>query len=440
MMRKKTKNLIKSKSVRLSFVFAFLLFSIHTFGFKVTPKTEGPDLICPSDERVILDNRYPVNTVYVGFWDYEEQIKLIDTIVESAKLSKTQVDVIVPASQFWSGYQWYKKQKDKKYVKLLFSQGEDSIWTQDYMQFTFNTKTHKETLLELPYDDSPSKTAAQISIEKKVDFIPVHQSVFDKAEFGSGDFGGNIEALNDKIVLVGDNMLVGTKKRVEMATDQKVLTLSTAWLEPGHVDELFTTIPSKSSCGYSVLYASPRLAIDMLKSNVKNRIEKFAPPDGWSEEIEDREKERVSFDECLQKYNWKVGTGLYVCKELVRANLKYHSLILKNVEKIRSELKLTKSCRDVEFVPMPVLFSPKLLAKNYGTNEDYAIALNINPVNGILLGKSYITGDQGIAIFGEYVKKVFDRLGVKIRSVGSTHLHMLRGGVHCTTNLLRTCR
>jgi hypothetical protein len=311
------------------------------------------------------------------------------------------------------------------------------IWVQDFMQWLYSSKSQKSELLLLPYEKTGHNLARSIAEKKEVKVLDIPFSKRVGSNPGHGDFGGNLEAINEKLIVVGNNMSKTVTQFLKQKLDQEIVTLDTQWLEPGHVDELLSVVPTKTSCGYSVIYASPFKALSLLEKSKIQGNEVFSESDPVMDDHSDGEQ-RMDFSKCLKDYDWKNKKGDRLCQELYRANLRYDSIIESNISKIKAQLVKNKSCSDVEFVALPVLFAPTLVSPDYGKESDRAVALNTNSVNGVSIGDIYIKGLQKISSFRQYTQTQLKKMGLNVIEVKSSHLHILKGGIHCATNVERS--
>ena len=82
------------------------------------------------------------------------------------------------------------------------------------------------------------------------------------------------------------------------------------------------------------------------------------------------------------------------------------------------------------------MFTPNEEADDY-TSDAQATPLHANPVNGVVLGRTYAAPSQAHPLFEAEVRKRLGDLGVPIEFVDTKSSQ--NGALHCVTNVLRRC-
>src|SRR5690606_8039487 len=101
-------------------------------------------------------------------------------------------------------------------------------------------------VVDLPYNHREGEHApAPYALAKKISY---RETFLDPEvlNFSNGDFGGNIEAFDEKNVIIGSNMSEKLQKWLKEHVVQKMEVLDVDWLETGHVDEIITLLPVKA--------------------------------------------------------------------------------------------------------------------------------------------------------------------------------------------------
>lgn len=399
--------------------------------------------LCPRGKGLFfLTRNYPPDTVFVGYLVGTGHHALLQEILRAALKMKPSppVVVLVPQTQV----QAVKKEiyafltpRYRNHVKFLIAPAEITTWVQDYFETVLDGETFQSALLDLPYysqegDALPGFVASVCGFK----LLPQTEIYRTNVRYVSGDYGGNIEALSDKLVLVGNNLHEDHLKSLIGQSAQKLVTVDVRWLDVGHVDEVFSVIPGpkggKGNCPSRILYASPAEGWRMLSKNEPLYKESEILLK-WEGDGED--KSGFDLRSCFKK-----GPKDKVCQILFAANSEYEKIMQSNIQLIKEAFGNHDTCDKPVFSPVPVLFSPTNTVKVYGQREDEARPIDANPINNIILGTAAFVPRQSIPEFYRYTKSLFGDLRYQIRFVEGRFLHRQGGGIHCNMNVKRTCR
>ncbi len=404
-------------------------------------KSENAPL-CPKGEgKFFLTRNYPPDTVFVGYMAEAGHHTLLQDLLRAALRMKPSPSVVVLIPQ--AQVQIVKKEifafltpKYRKHVKFLMVPAEVTTWVQDYFETIVDGRTFQSALLDLPYF-SQDGDALPSFVASICDFNLVPQADIQWSHFRyvSGDYGGNIEALSDRLVLVGNNLHEDHLQALVRQSAQKLVTVNVQWLDVGHVDEVFSVIPGvegEGNCPSRILYASPALGWRQLAKKEPRYAQReiLLNWDGRAE----GEKE-FDLRSCFT-HNSEVP----ICRTLFAANLKYEEIMQSNIQLIQQAFEKHDSCGVPELTPVPVLFSPTKTSQSYGFREDEARSIDANPINNIILGHEAFIPRQSIPEFYRYTKSLFGDLRYQVRFVQGYFLHRQGGGIHCNMNIKRTCR
>ncbi|MCB0394712.1 MAG: hypothetical protein KDD25_09135, partial [Bdellovibrionales bacterium] len=321
-------------------------------------------------------------------------------------------------------------------VKLLHTPSDDTIWTQDYFETAINTTTKKFTIFDLPYRTQIGEhVPTAIAMACHADLIAQANQSAEQTLYNLGDLGGNIEAVNDRLVFVGKNISRAQKKILKARTAQEFVELRVNWLDVGHVDEILSLIPKKGThdtqCGFDILYASPGLALNLIKE---------APADEKAEPLE----MRFGFDKSLESFNlWdcaKTPSKIRGCRLVFEANQAYEKIMQQNLIEMKNAVKTIGGCKNVNFIPIPALFSAKSESNVYGTPNDKAVSIEPNPLNNILLGHEILVPKQHMRSLHEYTEGVLNKYDLDVNFVEGGYVHAFSGGIHCATNVRYGCK
>ncbi len=401
---------------------------------------------CPSGRGTyVLPSIYPPQYLVLGSFDHPLQSKIIKEILLTSQIlsSKPEVVMFVSPSSLdlaYTRFQQFARGMGLKKIKFLPAASEDVGWMQDYFESGIKLPERQLQIFEIPYDRHGNQVALSTALYTFADFIS-KPHYFKMGRLGdNGDFGGNIEALSTTVVAVGDNMNPVFREQLSKRLNQKIVTVNTSWLDPGHVDELFTTVPtylSSSKCEMAMLYASPQRAFELFAKTTPRKGEAIGVLQMIYEQNED---DREDFRECLHQIDWThLKSGSPKCRALIEANMVYQNLIDHDLKRLERELTTNQGCTLVQKKPIPLLFSPRKISQTYGTPEDRTIPMNPNAVNGISLERFFFLPDQPFEPFRHEIETVISDLGLEPKFFDISHLHALKGGLHCSTNIIRSC-
>lgn len=394
---------------------------------------------CPENlGSLFLPRTYSARAIYVGFNREQIHLDFLETLIkEITKLEiAPKLNILIPQLDEYDAHHILKKyfnQEIYSFINLIPVASKESIWAQDYLEILFNTETGKSEIVDLPYYEREGEDLpASVALTCQKELIP-------QAEFtteykpGNGDYGGNIEPLSTKVLAVGTNLSDETFKVLQSLTAQEIVELNVNWLETGHVDEIFTTLPFKKdaeACEQALLIASPKLALDIItRAPLDLKEEKNPNAPFYNAKI-------VWADHyhCLYRKN----KNREDCIELEKANLAYQKIIDQDIDKVQKLMLKNHGCRLKE-EKFPQLFVPLERQKEYGTYDDRAVALNPNSVNNIFFFPNLILAKQIFYPFQEEVDKVLSKFPYKKIYIDDKFAHELNGGIHCATNISYGC-
>ncbi len=394
---------------------------------------------CPENlGSLFLPRTYSARAIYVGFSRDQIHVDFLYSLIdEVSKLDVApKVNILIPSLEEYEAHKVLKKyfgKEDYSFINLIPTASKDAVWAQDYLEILFNTKTGQSEIVDLPYyeregEDLPASVAlvCQKELKPQAEFTTEYKP-------GSGDYGGNIEAITTKILTVGTNLSDETYKVLKSLTSQEITELNVDWLETGHVDELITTLPFKKNaepCEQALLIASPKLAYDTIAATPIDLKEQKNPNSPFF----DNEDVWVDHFHCLFRKNSKRSD----CLELEKANLVYQSIIDQGVATIQTLIEKHHGCRLKE-ERFPQLFVPLKYRDKYGTLDDRAVSLNPNSVNNIFFFPNLILAKQSFEPFQKTVDKVLLNFPFKAIYIDDKFAHELNGGIHCATNISYGC-
>lgn len=414
--------------------------------------------LCPSSEGlVLLPATFPPALVFLGYVPQPVHVQFLRELIE--KLAddpqRPQLVITVPRRENEEAYRLFQKYLELPYsqfVRFIPMPSEDSLWTQDYFEVGVSTLSGKGTIVDLPSQGLESESVpSALALSCQMGLVHQESTSEKNKLFNQSDFGGNIEAFPGNMLVVGDHLSSSAQDLIELNLSQDMIRVNTSWGEPGHIDEVYSVLPSYTnkgkggSCDFAIVYSSPELALKLLQKNgFDGKRERLSPPIPEGEESIPV-VERVDFTECLgliqnESYLHSKQKVRHLCEELIKANKIYAKLINQGLEQIVNSVSKRTGCNSISTIPVPVVYGPEKFSAIYGQRDDHAVNINPNPVNLISLGKTVVIAKQVYSPFENEVMSQIKGLGLDPYVIDGSYVHYLRGGIHCTSNVVRMCR
>ena len=265
-------------------------------------------------------------------------------------------------------------------------------------------------------------------------------------EDDQGNYGGNIEATPDDILVIGSTASKEIRNTFKaLGYSSNIATVDTSWLEVGHVDELVSFIPKPDNeLGYVAIVASPLLGLELLRSIPEEQmLEKltqfvqtafaFYPlyPQGFdSEDTEKLENLIVTLGQLFAHLRGKPTDAVEKISELVKFNLRAARFIDAAISDLSERIRAIRGSKaNLEIISVPALFE-----KSEG---DLAMALTPSLVNHVVLNKHIILPHPFLEIFEQCTAARLWPLGYEPHFVPSLTYHFLEGQLHCGSNVIR---
>jgi protein-arginine deiminase len=281
----------------------------------------------------------------------------------------------------------------------------------------------------------------------------------------TGDYGGNIEATPDNILVVGNTSTKALREFLNThGYKDRMVIVETDWLNIGHCDEYISIAPNpKSKTGYTIIRANPRLALKLIKDTSKEELEQIShkdyrekllavkdyltrkarPLSSISENRDNRQITLADIVSCIddqgnipEKYiSMRLGVKKETniakeVKEFISINLALATVIDTNIENLKKKIASVNKAplEKQSFVSYPVL---------YHTKGGKHIAFIPGTVNQLILNKHLVIPDPLIKSFRQNISKTTKKLGLKAHFINNMPYHLLDGEIHCGTNVFR---
>ncbi len=398
----------------------------------------------------------------------------------------------------------------KKYKNSIIQAGNKGYtWQQDYFQPFVSPTTGKVVLREIEgYNRHGDNFSKIIEATNSCGFIQGPYLTTER--FENGNMGGNIETLPSGICLLGDDNF-RSEERWESYADkvcnsgsENRIKVPTDWLSVGHTDEIMKVVRNKNvkaPCDFSVVLASPKKAIDLLKENPTGKFMDFSKGRGGSPTelasrraqyrgirklcakfINERNRSKMNRDksqskrgvskfldirfflpeaqagarvlgvgsdedysDCINMTNGEVYKLLSSDSELKI----YNQLIQEKMDSLREEVerklknKLPQCVPD--FIDVPdIFFGGKPVEGENGKYElpkGMGLSILPNPTNAISINDTIIAPDPSNDIFQKYMEDEYKKRGLKTEFVDTfDYAHVGDGNLHCSTNTIHVCK
>lgn len=269
--------------------------------------------LCPSGGSKLLSENYPIMAATVsddmGGPGY---VKEYVTKVLKAQSQKPPQFFLAVTDETWDEVvREIKKQAPDQTTAQQWISGLSRVktnsrwnWQQDYFESFFDAKTGNPVLREVQGYGRHGSAFTDLMQQSGKDCSFKQGPQLTNNPYKSGHSGGNIEAVNG-LCLIGSDHFKGNEwdKYAKVTCENPAMAVKTPsdFLSVGHTDEFFKTLKDpnqKAPCDFSLAFASPKKALDLLKKNPQGRAFDFS---------------HLTPDEALARMSQTPYT--YVCQE-----------------------------------------------------------------------------------------------------------------------------
>jgi hypothetical protein len=416
---------------------------------------DASSLACPKAQGLtILPASYPPRTVLIGYTPDAAFLEVLYTLIDrnSKRPRPLYIVVLIPRHDAEQAYQDLKpfiQRAEGDHLIVLTTPSDETLWMQDYMEIGISMVDGQAKIIDLPYTDREGEVIpAAIALSCQLDLVSQAAADTQNVVPDSGDYGGNIEALPGNLLVIGNTMTQGTRRRLrEILPDMRLVEINTAWLHTAHVDELFAVLPHhapQAACPFAMAYASPKLALEIIHQHgIQPERDQIGPETLSEERVTSELPDGAFFSTCLSA-SARFQPLSPKCQRFIAANHHYNDLIERERRRIDRLLRARHACPSPTWIALPQLFVPSVAVWQseapWGSEEDHAQALNPNVVNVIALGEDLLIPQQPYRPFSQAIARQLRPLGTTLVPVDATFSHFLNGGLHCNTSVIRTCR
>ncbi len=397
------------------------------------------------------------------------------------------------------------KQKTVWLASLIQIPAKSYTWQQDYFQSFINPETGQPVLRSVKnYEKSGDSFSKVSAATQECGFTKGPDLVSETKK--NGMMGGNIQSLPSGICALGDDDFESDKEWSNYADQfcgkdpNNRIKVPTSWLEVGHTDEIMKTVRNKNNpppCDFSIVLASPKRAVDLLKKNPNDRFLDFsALSKTGSKDISDRrtqenqglrklclglkalhqlpDQERTTPQEpsrsTSQLLSFSLGTAWALsapskspdpgdCANVTNSDVLqvltaktnlgiYNDLIQKNMDKLKNdvEAKLKQKYPQctVDIIETPDLFFGGLPVKTeagYDLPEGLGRSILPNPANAVSINDTVISPEPFNSVFKKYMTEEYQKRGLNAEFVDTyDYAHEGEGNLHCSTHTIHICK
>lgn len=269
------------------------------------------------------------------------------------------------------------------------------------------------------------------------DLAPV-TGIADATPLSYTGVGGDLEAFPGGVVVTGSDTKSETNRALARGSGDRPVEVDTSWLRIGHVDEIFSVVPTGDEpCDFAIAHASPAAGLALLDRLPDDTP--IEPPGVGRAPGEKSFGERHTSADCvadLPSNSWGMSPltagAAKACPQFGDINRGFEAKVQEGLAKIRDAVERKTGCKQPPTIAVPQLFRPSVPG---GPAE----AVNVNAVNSVVLGRSIIAGEQPNDLFRDEIRARYAAAGVRVEYVDARMFHFNGGTVHCSTNVLRTC-
>nr|BFD59558.1 hypothetical protein CKG001_16650 [Bdellovibrio sp. CKG001]BFD62938.1 hypothetical protein BdHM001_16190 [Bdellovibrio sp. HM001] len=252
----------------------------------------SPDVpACPTTGSKLLSENYPIMAATVSDdAGGSRYVKEYVTKVLKAQPSKSPQFFLHVTDQTWHEVvREIKKQAPDEATAQRWIAGLSRVqtrhrwnWQQDYFESFFDSNTGKPVLREVQGYGRHGNAFKDLVKQSSADCSINAGKQLSNDQYKSGHSGGNIEAVNG-LCLVGSDHFEGDEwdKYAKVTCENPATAVKTPsdFLNVGHTDEFFKTLKDptqKAPCDFSLAFASPKKALEILKKNPQGRAFDFS--------------------------------------------------------------------------------------------------------------------------------------------------------------------
>lgn len=428
--------------------------SCPRFFFRRTSHRGRPVPECPAEQGLyLLPRTFPPGSVFVGYAQHDTHVAFLEKLLARARsfYPPIPVNILVPRNNVESAYytlQHYLEEPYSDFVNVFLTPSDETLWTQDYFEAGLSMPAGRAVIIDLPYvDREGEQIPSGVALSCHMNMVPQGSYSESSEAPANGDYGGNVEAFPGNLVLTGDSMNSMTREILGSYLGNEMLTVQVSWLEIGHVDEILSVVPLKDTsgvCDFAVTYASPALGLAILSQNEFIPHKDALFPRGPRDVEADVTIEKTVFAQCFSEISRSRNPELSqrdagICDGFVRANRIYERIIQDNLRKVALRMTQKLGCEQIHTIPLPQLFAPAGVRDEYGTPMDAALAVNPNAVNSISLEDILFLPVQPYRPFQDEIIRRLGPTELSLEFVDASYVHYLSGGIHCISNVVRTC-
>jgi hypothetical protein len=396
---------------------------------KTTAKT------CPRTGSTLLDDTYPTAAFVISNGSFKKDSKngaevpsdFILKVLKSYNYdSKNSPKIIVPSRG--SSFESIKADLKKKIAasngkipeeildNVVHVESEDYTWQQDYFESFFDPTTGKPVLRNVSsYSGVNSSDGVESLVSKNTcnikQGIPLAKSHESRV---NSEMGGNIEGLPGGSCLVGANAGIDYINQF-CGNEENVVQIDVGWLTVGHVDELIKVLPNTKNpddeCGFSVMVASPRKALELLGTPrfANNSFIDLTPNSAVSENTEQ-----------MLKYRAKGRAGNVLCSLLKDDILPKRG---EDAKQSSDEAKVIQAYNKIINCIIPSAHAGEVITSGETCEKNLLSVTNYE-------FRDALQADEELRLYNELVQKKMDEAKLKIEKQITKNLPKCAGKVN----------
>lgn len=335
-------------------------------------------------------------------------------------------------------------EQEVPYLQKIVAKVADDLWMQDWGEFALakvdGVANPVHAVIDTGRGIGSSPDVKFFSEIFKTPFIRLTDQDYKKV--GSGNYGGNLEATNNRVLYYGDTLEDnGLLQNLLRLGNQNAIKLPATWLRVGHVDEYLSIIPAKNECHAALVVASPLEALNMLSeaspqdledTHVLNQTFLVESLQYFLKNKSARKPYQLA-DFDTNKPERKDFEG----DRFVRGNLIFEGIIQEAIKTLTNPSSVP-CLKDMITVPHPFNVMPNSM-QGYATLG--------STLNMLVLRNHLIIPEPHVANYASPVvifkKAIIEKLAPviggpdKIHFIDTTEYHDGLGEIHCGTNVVR---
>jgi Protein-arginine deiminase (PAD) len=339
---------------------------------------------------------------------------------------------------------WLKALKSPTEILTVFDKGMQNPWMQDVGEAILvrerGQAVMKPAFLDTNYHGGMDGSQQAVAFSELLQIPVFNAQNYEPSQVpNDGDRGGNIEVTHEGRALLGSNASPRLVALITEITKKPPILVDTGFLLVGHVDEIFSFVPSSDACGAALVYADPLQTINLVWTSAKKYedigITRNRESIQYLLKSSALKKSSLGIEDFdLTKPVRKDSEEHFYGDWIMLRNLKAAISIKSSIATIQSSSKCLKT-----IIGLPTVFElpPEFELAEFENNEK-ALAPLGSAINMLVLRDHAVIANPFFKdVVLSQLKKAFSEKNIHVVQPSMVEYLLGYGSVHCSTNVIR---